>query len=283
MGAIKVNYNQKVSAEIQIYRNTPCIYKITSPTGRVYIGQTINILLRLGKYRSCNVEQYKIHCSIVKFGWDAHTVEVLCSCQKHEMDELEIKYIKEYDSYNSGLNSTEGGRNAKLTAYQKDRVRRSNQTRAIKSETIAKRKATCEKTGYPMQGKKHSEESKLKMSLSRIGKKKTEEQMVVFRKAHEKRRGIKRPQWVVDKIRETHLKRREVYKYKDPSLQYHPLLHIKRILVNNEDLNIKVILNSQREAANLAHLSGTTVTQLIRGDYDHPYKGYTMKNVVLYY
>ena len=58
--------------------------------------------------------------AIVKYGWDnfEHETIIEVSCKNKEelknvLDELEEKYIEEYDSYNNGFNSTTGGRKIK--------------------------------------------------------------------------------------------------------------------------------------------------------------------------
>lgn len=88
------------------------IYKITSPTGKIYIGQSKNINKRLSYYSSAQtVEQRKIHASILKYGWEAHAVEIIELVASHEnINEVETKWIKYYDSTNSenGLNIIAG-------------------------------------------------------------------------------------------------------------------------------------------------------------------------------
>lgn len=48
------------------------IYKITSPTNRIYIGQSINIQKRIWSYISNHgaKTQYKLHNSLKKYGWE---------------------------------------------------------------------------------------------------------------------------------------------------------------------------------------------------------------------
>lgn len=90
------------------------IYKITSPTGRYYIGKTVNFHTRMLTYKNgLNTGQPLIHASILKYGWDNHTVEVLEEATPEKLNELEIKYIEQYKSFNRdnplGLNLTRGG------------------------------------------------------------------------------------------------------------------------------------------------------------------------------
>ena len=54
------------------------IYKITNPSGKVYIGQSLRIESRLTCYRSANCKnQRHLYSSILKHGWDKHSFEVI--------------------------------------------------------------------------------------------------------------------------------------------------------------------------------------------------------------
>lgn len=54
------------------------IYKITSPTGKVYIGQSHNIRQRKYHYSATTCKsQSKLHRSLLKHSWKAHSFEVI--------------------------------------------------------------------------------------------------------------------------------------------------------------------------------------------------------------
>jgi len=54
------------------------IYKITSPSGKIYIGSSINIDKRIKYYSSGNCKgQIRLFNSIVKYGWNNHILEIL--------------------------------------------------------------------------------------------------------------------------------------------------------------------------------------------------------------
>ena len=54
------------------------IYKITSPSGKIYIGQSINVERRFNEYRRLQCKsQRKLYNSIVKYGWDSHEKHIL--------------------------------------------------------------------------------------------------------------------------------------------------------------------------------------------------------------
>lgn len=93
------------------------IYKITSPTNKVYIGKTKDIERRNKEYERCahvrnSVRgQIKIFNSIVKYGWNNHKSEIIGKYHKSEANQAEIYWISHYNTYNSkdGLNLTLGG------------------------------------------------------------------------------------------------------------------------------------------------------------------------------
>lgn len=82
------------------------IYKITCvPTGKVYIGKTINFhkryLCYLSDFRrnTGRVNQY-LTSAVIKHGLENFTFEVIEYCNVSELRELEFKWMKHYDSVN---------------------------------------------------------------------------------------------------------------------------------------------------------------------------------------
>ena len=82
------------------------IYKITSPSGRVYIGQSVQIEIRWRNYKKIN--EYcigpKIANSLKKYGPKKHIFEVVEECEISKLDDREVFYKIKYDSINKGLN-----------------------------------------------------------------------------------------------------------------------------------------------------------------------------------
>jgi group I intron endonuclease len=90
------------------------IYKITNKkNGLIYIGCTINSLKKRFNehlYRCFKTDyKSKLYNSIKKYGQENFVIELVEECDLIVIYETEKKYIKQYDSYNSGLNSTFGG------------------------------------------------------------------------------------------------------------------------------------------------------------------------------
>lgn len=105
---------------VGVYSHTPhltgqavvCgIYKITSPSGKIYIGQSINILKRWGDYKclhNCS-EQCRLYNSFVKYGVKKHSFEIIHVCETGNLNSLEEYYVGLFDSLTKGLNIRPAG------------------------------------------------------------------------------------------------------------------------------------------------------------------------------
>jgi group I intron endonuclease len=144
------------------------IYKITSPSGKIYIGQSVNIEKRLMCYKNLRCKsQPIIYNSLLKYGFEKHTFEVLCECSIENLNNKE-RYYQDYFSA-TGIN----GMNCVLTAS-------SNKSGKLSKETIIKIKIArskqiitkehSEKISKSNTGRKHSKETKEKISMSQKGK-----------------------------------------------------------------------------------------------------------------
>jgi hypothetical protein len=89
------------------------IYKCTNKkTGKVYIGQTIKSLDKriTQHHKVAKKSKSKFHKALISYGFENFDWDILKSAtSKQELNELEIHYINEYDSINSGYNMIEGG------------------------------------------------------------------------------------------------------------------------------------------------------------------------------
>jgi group I intron endonuclease len=179
------------------------IYKITSPSSRVYIGQSIDIERRFRHYkRMICKEQIKIHNSLLKYGVDAHIFEVLELCDTEELNNRERHYQDLYDSVANGLNLLyvksehfNGGhseeskkkisdslKGRKLSEEHKYKIGLNNSRRGMSDETK-------EKHRLGRLGKKASPETIQKQILKRLGTKRSEE---TKKKISEALKGIQR-------------------------------------------------------------------------------------------
>ena len=113
------------------------IYKITSPSNKSYIGQTVRLKQRLSCYEHLRCKnQSAIYNAILKYGWENMKVEILWEKESkerlvEELNELEIKYIAEFNTkVPNGYNLTAGGEGHEVT----DEHRRHQRIGIIKSD-----------------------------------------------------------------------------------------------------------------------------------------------------
>jgi hypothetical protein len=86
------------------------IYKLTSPSGKCYIGQSVNIEKRFTGYRILKCKsQPKIYNALKKYGANKFNYDIVETCNIKLMDEKEKYYIKLYDSIKNGYNCRSGG------------------------------------------------------------------------------------------------------------------------------------------------------------------------------
>ena len=87
------------------------IYKHTSPSGKGYVGQTVDQSRRNYQHQSDNSPCVALANAIRKYGWDNFTHELLCICFDNEYaDNVEKLLIFEHNTmYPNGYNLTSGG------------------------------------------------------------------------------------------------------------------------------------------------------------------------------
>lgn len=118
-----------------------------------YIGQSKNIRKRfqshhLVDYKNKNNCSYntKFYQALRKYGIDNFEVIILKLCEEKELDDLEIKYIKEFDTFKNGYNSTEGGQywssniHSEETELKRQKTREQN--KSLMSENHPRAKLT---------------------------------------------------------------------------------------------------------------------------------------------
>ena len=140
------------------------IYKYTSPSNKVYIGQTIHEHRRYMTHKRCYGDT-KFCRSIRKYGFENFTYEVIFTIDnedrkriKEKLDFMERYYIRKYDSFKNGYNMTlggDGGAGTKHTEEFKEKI----------SERMKKNNPAWNMTdewrlhiGYSQRGKKMSQE-----------------------------------------------------------------------------------------------------------------------------
>lgn len=99
------------------------IYKITNPSGKIYIGQSVDIKRRFIDYKkSLKKQQIRLYNSIKKYGYENHIFEVVEECNIELLNKRE-RYWQDY--YNVLSNN---GLNCRLTKTDDKSGRLSNET-----------------------------------------------------------------------------------------------------------------------------------------------------------
>jgi group I intron endonuclease len=173
------------------------IYKITSPSGRIYVGKTMNLPKRLSVYKSesCK-EQTLLYHSLKKYGYLNHIFEVVdeFSSNNEFASGKEIFWIRSFMShrkkwensdykYDRGLNLTDGG-DGTLGVVVSEETRKKMSEKKIgktphnKGEKMSPEarkylfdglKRYLDKNGPWNKGVKKTEEQKRKISESKKG------------------------------------------------------------------------------------------------------------------
>lgn len=152
------------------------IYKITSPSGKIYIGQSINIERRFNQYKKLMCKnQPLLYKSFLKYNVNNHIFEVIEEC---EFKQLNIKERYYQDLYNvvsiTGLNCTLQDTDV-LPRVMSEETKQKLSNRIILQKTRDKiSKTLLGHTGHFL-NKKHTELSKKKISESNRGKVHSEE------------------------------------------------------------------------------------------------------------
>lgn len=144
-----------------------CVYKHTSPSGKVYIGITGCDPKNRWKANGLGYKGQTVFWrAIEKYGWSNFKHEIIESeLSLEDALRLEAEYISRYDSNNPerGYNRNSGGfGNIGRIFTEEDRARLS-EAKKNPSEETRKRISEAGK------GRRHSDETKLKMSQSRTG------------------------------------------------------------------------------------------------------------------
>ena len=123
------------------------IYKITSPSNKVYIGQSINIDRRFKNYKSISQTkgQVMLHNSFKKYGVNNHTFEVVEECSVELLNERERYYQDFYNVLNGGLNCLLTSTTDNIKVYSAESIEKIRQGNLGKEISFDIRKRTSEK------------------------------------------------------------------------------------------------------------------------------------------
>ncbi len=157
------------------------IYKITSPTKKVYIGQSVDIEKRFYTYKKmlCK-QQVKLYNSFQKYGVDKHIFEIVTICSANELNTFERYYQEIYSCVGIGglncniVSDIENNGYASEETKQRMRIANAGEKNGMfgktHSEKVKKETGDRFRNNKIWIGRKHSEESKKKMSETKANR-----------------------------------------------------------------------------------------------------------------
>lgn len=158
------------------------IYKITSPTGRVYVGQSIEIEKRFSFYKSVACKsQVKLYRSLKKYGFDNHVFEVLEECSIEDLFRLERHYQEKFNTITDGLNCIY------VATSEKKAIRSIETRKKIGDFNRGKKrsKEICEKISKARKGMVFTDEHKENIRKSKTGENNARSKKVIDTKTGE--------------------------------------------------------------------------------------------------
>jgi group I intron endonuclease len=148
--------------------NKAYIYLIkNSINEKVYVGQTLREVSKRWRQHIKDLKysnrQNKIYRAMRKHGFENFHYEILEEVENYTpeiLDELETKYITQYDSYSNGYNETRGGRRGSIGYKHRPES-------ILKMKENTKKKFGKENPNYG--GKNYTDKSKKRMSEAKQG------------------------------------------------------------------------------------------------------------------
>lgn len=117
------------------------IYKIISPSGRVYVGQSIDVYRRFQSYKNLGCkEQPILYRSFLKYGVDNHFFDIIEECPLSKLDERErywqetMECIHPKKGMNCVLQQT-GLKKRVITKDVSDKLSKGNKGKVVSDET----------------------------------------------------------------------------------------------------------------------------------------------------
>ena len=156
------------------------IYAIKNTVNnKLYIGQAVDVYKRWNEHLRALRGEY--HCnnhlqrSWNKYNENNFEFNIIEECSETELNDREIYWIAEYDSYNNGYNQTKGGEGMRG-------LKHSDETKQQLSVYAKERFVEIE--NHPMYKRQHSNESRAKMSVAQKKRFEDPVQREIARKSH---------------------------------------------------------------------------------------------------
>jgi group I intron endonuclease len=152
------------------------IYKIISPSNKIYIGQSVDIDKRkkVYEYLRC-IDQPILYNSLKKYGWEAHKHIVIEECELEQLNEREMYWGNYYDALGkNGLNCKLGNSKGILREESKQKLKKPKTQEHKDKIGKANRKPKPEEFKEKLK-KPKTEQHRQNISKATIGKPKPKE------------------------------------------------------------------------------------------------------------
>lgn len=185
------------------------IYKLTcNDNGKIYIGKSVNLNSRLKDYPKCrNSIGLYIKNAIMKHGWNSFSVEVLETFENFDKErdhnsllDKESEYMRLFDSTNRKIGYNICGYSTDRTGIPHSEETKMKISMSNTGKTVSE--STKEKLRQINLGNTHSDQTKKKMRNARLGKQLSEESKEKVRQA---RLGKKHTEESLEKMRNVKL------------------------------------------------------------------------------
>lgn len=238
------------------------IYKITSPSNKIYIGQSIDILNREKSYKRGSGYKYqtRLKYSINKYGWETHIFEIIEECEFEKLNIKERYWQDHYDVLGSnGLNCI---------------LQETNELPSVISdETRNKMRLSRLGVNNPMFGESHSDETKAKISKALKGKLSGENHPAYGTKHTRNKKGEHAANFGMKHSKESKLKISKSQKGKHISEIGRQNISKSKLGGKNPnskivvDLNFGIFYTSIKEASNYYNFTYDYLQRMLRGQY----------------
>ena len=143
------------------------IYKVTSPKGKIYIGQSKNVEKRFRYYKSLHCKnQIALYRSFVKHGFENHSFEVIEECDVDLLNERERYWQEYYNVLNKGLNCLLTSTTEKNKIYSKSTI--DKMSKSLKGRIITEEwRNNLSKAGT---GRVFTKETRQKLTIANTGR-----------------------------------------------------------------------------------------------------------------
>lgn len=139
------------------------IYKITSPSNKIYIGRTDNFDRRMNEHKYgalTKKSDTSLYRAIRKYGWDSMDKKIICKVESDKSKKIEEELILAHNSVKNGYNDTYIGAGGDVWDGRRDSVEYMEFIDKMRKVNSSNR----------MHGKTHSKETRNKLKEKAKGR-----------------------------------------------------------------------------------------------------------------